>query len=133
MAGKSTPFDESDSNSNGDFDMKQLVKLEVQKYLKKSNLKGGSRAIYASFAGNVSKIALTRNNSDTWVIDSGATSHMCATLSNFTQYKTKKLGRNVVLPDGTIQQIKHIGIVCFRDRFKLDDVLHILTFKFNLL
>lgn len=33
LVGKSTPFDESDTKSDGEIDMKQLVKMEVKKYL----------------------------------------------------------------------------------------------------
>lgn len=73
------------------------------------------------------------NNQDNWIIDSGAISHMCVKLSCFTHYTAKKLARTVLLPDGTLQNIKNIGLVCFNERFSIENVLHVPTFKFNLL
>lgn len=126
IAGQSTPFGSDDDSTDNDLDMKQLVKKELQKFLlRKGNLEAGCSAVYAGFAGNVLEIVVTECSVDNWIIDTGATSHMCAKLTNFTQYTAKKLARTVLLPDRTLPQIKHMGTVCFNDKFRLENVLHV--------
>lgn len=70
--------------------------------------------------------------SDAWIVDSGATSHVFSSLSLFTEFKAVE-NLTVTLPNGTTVPIMHIGIVNLTPRLSLHHVLHIPSFKFNLL
>lgn len=134
LVGHATPFDFYGDSDGSEIGMKQIVKKEVQRYLSgKGNLEAGCSAMYAGFVGNVLEYVIINYENDHWIIDSGATSHMYAKLVNFTQYTTRKIARTIILPDSTIQQIKHVGTICFNEKFELKIILHVPTFKFNLL
>ncbi|KAL0462181.1 UNVERIFIED_CONTAM: hypothetical protein Slati_0105700 [Sesamum latifolium] len=69
----------------------------------------------------------------TWIIDSGATRHVCADINLFTHYYKPNTSSKVTLPDGTKQTVAHIGNVKLSDHIILEHVLHIPTFSVNLL
>ncbi|KAL2893510.1 Retrovirus-related Pol polyprotein from transposon RE1, partial [Bienertia sinuspersici] len=77
------------------------------------------------------KICLLSYLQTQWVIDSGATNHVCNNLHLFSNYKP--LNRSILLPDGKRVTITHIGIVVLHDTIKLQHVLYAPKFKFNLL
>lgn len=68
-----------------------------------------------------------------WIIDSGATSHMCPTLSIFQEYKPVKTKQLVVLPNGKNQSVSHIGNILLFYSLQLKHVLHLPAFKYKLL
>lgn len=67
-----------------------------------------------------------------WIVDSGATSHVCSDLNLFSEVCPIS-GVTVSLPNGTSVPISHTGTVRISDDLILYDVLHVNTFKFNLL
>ncbi|KAL0448952.1 UNVERIFIED_CONTAM: hypothetical protein Slati_1451600 [Sesamum latifolium] len=69
----------------------------------------------------------------TWIVDSGATRHVCANLNLFTHYHKSNNHTEVSLPDGSKQPVAHIGTVKLSDQIILEHVLHIPTFSINLL
>lgn len=69
--------------------------------------------------------------SDAWIVDSGATSHVCSGLSLFTEFKAVE-NLTVTLSNGTTA-IMHKGIVKLTPKMSLHHVLHIPSFKFNLI
>ncbi|KAL0373919.1 UNVERIFIED_CONTAM: Retrovirus-related Pol polyprotein from transposon RE1 [Sesamum radiatum] len=75
------------------------------------------------------------NNDDygSWIVDSGATRHVCANLKYFTNYFTPLKPTRVSLPDGSKKLIAHIGTVKLSPYITLEHVLYIPTFSVNLL
>ena len=67
-----------------------------------------------------------------WIIDSGATSHVCSDLSLFCETVSVS-GVNVSLPNDTRVEITHTGTVPISHALILHDVLHVPSFKFNLI
>lgn len=70
--------------------------------------------------------------SDAWIVDSSATSHVCSGLSLFTEFKAVE-NLTVTLSNGTTAPIMHKGIVKLTPKMSLHHVLHIPSFKFNLI
>ena len=67
-----------------------------------------------------------------WILDSGATDHICSSLDLFIAHKTIK-PVSIRLPNGS-QVMTHItGIVCFSSTFVLHNVLYLPSFSFNLI
>ncbi|KAL5782709.1 hypothetical protein ACOSP7_007738 [Xanthoceras sorbifolium] len=89
----------------------------------------------SSCSGNLFSFPFSNHrylNSRTWVIDSGATHHVCCNstlFSSFTEIPTTQ----VTLPDGRTVHITRIGLVRLTDMLVLHDVLYIPLFHFNLL
>lgn len=71
-------------------------------------------------------------SSGTWIIDSGATTHVCSDLALFSSTSSVS-GVTVTLPNGTREQITHVGTVHISDVLILCDVLYVPSFQFNLL
>jgi hypothetical protein len=67
-----------------------------------------------------------------WIIDTGATHHICCSLDIFhTHFHIKPL--EVKLPDGSYVSTQTSGTIMFSDSFILHDVLYIPQFSVNLL
>lgn len=81
---------------------------------------------------NLAGIALTVP-SNSWIIDIGATSHMCSSLALFSFYTPLTDSYYVQLSNGFQSQVTHIGNVNFTPHFQLEHVYYIPSFKFNLL
>ena len=67
-----------------------------------------------------------------WIIDSGATTHVCSDLAMFNETNTV-FGVTVSLPNDTRVQITHTGTIPLSHSLILQDVLHVPSFKFNLI
>jgi len=67
-----------------------------------------------------------------WIIDSGATDHICSSLSHFTSYH--QINHIFVkLPNGNQVFANYSGSVFINQDYVLDNVLYIPNFTFNLL
>ncbi|KAL2942770.1 Retrovirus-related Pol polyprotein from transposon RE2, partial [Bienertia sinuspersici] len=66
-----------------------------------------------------------------WVIGSGATVHVCNSLHLFAN--SKPMNGSILIPDGKIITITHIGTVVLNDTIRLQHVLYAPDLKFNLL
>jgi len=64
-----------------------------------------------------------------WVLDSGATDHVCVSLSNFASYKPVPIN----LPNGHHVLAKYFGTVVFNKKIYLSNVLYLPNFAFNLI
>lgn len=108
--------------------------------INKQNLTGGQSSQNTSAQGEFAmlsgKICLLANafSNGQWLIDSGATDHICSNLNMFISYKPVN-GNNdyIVIPDGRQVPILHVGSVKIQDNLILHDVLHIPLFQFNLI
>ncbi|XP_010463119.1 PREDICTED: uncharacterized protein LOC104743769 [Camelina sativa] len=70
--------------------------------------------------------------SGSWIIDSGATSHVCCDLSRFRETYLVS-GVMVTLPDGNKLEIKHVGTIHLSDALVLYNVLYVPAFQFNMI
>ncbi|KAL2932544.1 Retrovirus-related Pol polyprotein from transposon RE2 [Bienertia sinuspersici] len=69
-----------------------------------------------------------------WIIDSGATDHICYDLSLFHDYKDfQDMHNSITIADGQKVLIEHIGTIKFSNGIVLNKVLHVPGFKYNLL
>ena len=69
---------------------------------------------------------------DVWVIDTGATHHVCCDISFFSHCEPIQ-NMNIMLPNGDTVAIDQIGTVHLSNNFHLDNVLFVPLFTFNLL
>ncbi|XP_019435943.1 PREDICTED: uncharacterized protein LOC109342409 [Lupinus angustifolius] len=67
-----------------------------------------------------------------WILDTGATDHVCPYLSSFVSYQSIK---HVIikLPNGSVVMAIYYGLVIFSEDLLLHNVLFIPEFKFNLI
>ncbi|KAL0360335.1 UNVERIFIED_CONTAM: hypothetical protein Sradi_3718000 [Sesamum radiatum] len=83
------------------------------------------------FAGKVSN--LTKIDLSCWIIDSGATNHICANITFFKSYSKPLHPQFIHLPDGSKKAVLYTGNVQLNDTITLDHVLFIPDFSVNLL
>src|SRR5262249_3117931 len=113
-----TPLDvRADITTNSwNNEIASLVQQEVIKYMKNQNLNNVESAGCVGYAGmsgmnliNCSFKAL--HDVGIWVVDTGATSHMCHDFSLFTKITKLQNPIPVYLPDGSIKHATHRGII----------------------
>lgn len=85
-------------------------------------------------AGTTTPLFFFHNETENWIIDSGATDHMTSRLSSLdTPIDMKSSPHTYVgLPNGTKTRIQHTGFVKLDETISLDHVLQIPDFKYNL-
>ncbi|KAK2359287.1 hypothetical protein QL285_084673 [Trifolium repens] len=71
-------------------------------------------------------------NLESFILDTGATDHVCHCLQ-FFQFIKRIKPINIKLPNGTLVQTCHAGSISFDQNFFLSDVLYIPNFSFNLI
>nr|KYP54541.1 Retrovirus-related Pol polyprotein from transposon TNT 1-94 [Cajanus cajan] len=99
------------------------------------NQVGTTSGLSISQAGN-SVLTVTCNiskeNNNSWILDSGATDHVVSSLHLYSEYR--KISPILVkLPNGHQVQATHAGNICFSDNLYLEDVLYLPCFQFNLI
>ncbi|KAG5601390.1 hypothetical protein H5410_032760 [Solanum commersonii] len=72
-------------------------------------------------------------NSNTWIVDSGASEHMCYNSSCFTFMCLLKVPLTINLPNCHTIQVTHIGTVSLFSYVAIENVLYVPSFKFNLM
>lgn len=72
-------------------------------------------------------------NSNTWIIDSGASEHMCFDSNAFVSLTPLRIPLHINLPNSFKVTVTHIGRVYFLPDYVLENVLYVATFKYNLL
>ncbi|KAL2903523.1 Retrovirus-related Pol polyprotein from transposon RE1 [Bienertia sinuspersici] len=84
-------------------------------------------------AANVAGKCLITNLDTKWIIDSGATDHFCANLDLFDENKKyDKIPNTITVVDGKQSLVEHIGTISVGNGIELMDVLHVPSFKYNL-
>ncbi|KAL0458615.1 UNVERIFIED_CONTAM: hypothetical protein Slati_0488700 [Sesamum latifolium] len=83
------------------------------------------------FASNTS--SLSEIDLNCWIIDSGATNHICANIALFQSFIKPSYPHFIHLPDGSKRFVSCIGVVKLTDTITLDHVLFIPEFSVNLL
>ncbi|XP_019157978.1 PREDICTED: uncharacterized protein LOC109154699 [Ipomoea nil] len=71
-------------------------------------------------------------HSFSWILDSGATDHIACSLDSFDDYYVVE-GTMVNLPNGKHIRVEHMGNITLGDGICLRNVLHIPSFKFNII
>ncbi|GAA0154387.1 hypothetical protein LIER_12383 [Lithospermum erythrorhizon] len=71
-------------------------------------------------------------SSSSWIVDSGASTHVCGNLAYFDTQQPVKSFTPVHLPDNFVKSIKSIGVAKLSDEVVLVDCLHMPSFKCNL-
>jgi len=90
-----------------------------------------------TLATNVSCICMNTNfdfneSYHYWIINSGATSHICCSKEQFNSYKCLH-DSHVLLPNSTKVKVEGVGSIQLNNDIFLHNVLFIPTFRFNLL
>ncbi|KAL4377039.1 hypothetical protein GQ457_02G041930 [Hibiscus cannabinus] len=67
-----------------------------------------------------------------WIIDSGASRHVCAFKESFDSLCPIQ-GGSIMLPDNSIVKVEYSGTIRLSSKLVLHDVLYVPEFKFNLL
>ncbi|KAK9121177.1 hypothetical protein Syun_018794 [Stephania yunnanensis] len=75
----------------------------------------------------------TSFSSDAWIMDSGATNHMCINYDLLVNIIALAKPVSICLPDGHTQEVTCIGDVHLSSDIFLSSCLHINSFKYNLL
>ena len=75
---------------------------------------------------------LSHSTSPEWLIDSGATYHICPNMDMFDSFEPLTQGDNINIPNGTKVQVLHKGTVKLNDDITLKNVLHVPGFCFRL-
>lgn len=70
---------------------------------------------------------------EAWIIDSGASDHMTGSLGLLFNTVPQHQQSKINLPNGQTSLISHKGSVCITPSLTLKDVIHIPSFKHNLL
>lgn len=69
-----------------------------------------------------------------WLVDNGATDHICSDLAMFSTYnKVTSSNEFIIVPDGRKIPILHTGIILLDNEFVLQNVLHVPDFQFHLI
>ena len=80
----------------------------------------------------ISNISINACSLSTWIIDSGASHHICISFSWFQSY-TEITPINIKLPNGNFAIAKSSGTVRFSNEFILENVLYVPNFSINLI
>lgn len=105
--------------------------------LLKSAQSSESAGSSVNFAGNLSVLpsfaCFSDSNHASWILDSGASDHMCFIKSLFTSMTPLSQPLHISLPNGQLVTILHSGTVPLINDIILTNVLYVPLFKYNLL
>ncbi|KAL2229041.1 UNVERIFIED_CONTAM: Retrovirus-related Pol polyprotein from transposon RE1 [Sesamum indicum] len=111
-----------------------IVRSELKKYMQNDVPTDPLKINFAqldNFAGNC--VNPPSVISSDWIIDSGATNHICADIQLFHSYTKLTTPLIIHLPNGHTQSVYHIGSVHLTTDIELTHVLHVPVFSVNLL
>ncbi|XP_021903455.1 uncharacterized protein LOC110818769 isoform X2 [Carica papaya] len=77
--------------------------------------------------------ALSLLEGSSWIVDTGASNHMCCDSKHLKTLKPIKEIILAYLPNGTIKLVYHVGDLHLNSTVKLTYTLHISIFKYNLI
>lgn len=119
-------------------DMSEFIQQEVSRILKNKGENGEDQVNFIQteeFASNVFLNSVFKNSDATknWILDIGATSHICNTKDNFHTLKHLLEPIVIHLPDGSKRLVKQHGNIRIHPAIELKNALFISEFKYNLL
>ncbi|KAL2243773.1 UNVERIFIED_CONTAM: Retrovirus-related Pol polyprotein from transposon TNT 1-94 [Sesamum indicum] len=83
------------------------------------------------FAGNTAKP--TGIGLSSWIIDTGATNHVCANIASFHSFAKPATPHFIHLPDGSKSAVTYVGSVQLSDKITLHNVFFVPQFSVNLI
>ncbi|KAM6548530.1 hypothetical protein CsatB_020206 [Cannabis sativa] len=108
-------------SSSGHIDLssqcQQLISLLSQQ------LSNTTNAEPPAIAPAASNLAGTKSNSTSWIVDSGATHHMCCNFRCFSSFSNIPFPKFVSLPNGQSLPVHNIGTVKINSKITLQNVL----------
>ncbi|KAL2241352.1 UNVERIFIED_CONTAM: Retrovirus-related Pol polyprotein from transposon RE1 [Sesamum indicum] len=120
---------------------KQLTEMmaDLISLMQKKNTVGDPISNYSNFtchddvefAGNTSDPSGI--DLDYWIIDTGATNHICSNLRLFHSFTTPTQPIHIYLPDGTSKPAMYVGLIRLNKLVTLTNVLYLPSFSVNLL
>lgn len=111
-----------------------LFKQEIHKYIKgKSVDEHASYANAYDFVGTTSSPSNLFLSSDSWILDTGASSHMCFNKSLLQHFNSHFPPTKIHLPDSSVKIISTHGQASLHPQLQLNHVLFIPQFRFNLI
>lgn len=72
-------------------------------------------------------------SSISWILDSGATDHICPDLNKFMTIQAVNEPTFITIPDGRKISVLHTGSIKLNDTLLLHNVLHVPDFQFQLI
>lgn len=121
------------NSGNYDTSLVNAVCQEVLRAIKgKEKMEFSANFVGITFAPNALHAQAEFDDHD-WVIDTGATYHMCFNHSLFHGFQQLLKPIMVGLPDGTIKKVTKVGDIVVTDDIVLHSVLYIPEFRHNLL
>ena len=69
-----------------------------------------------------------------WILDSGASDHICSDISLSKKHDVLKGKQNtIIIPNGAHVSVKFIGTVWLDNGLKLNKVIYVRDFKYNII
>ena len=93
----------------------------------------GNPFSYHHFVANVYKSSSLLHTSFSWIIDSGATDHICSNRDLFLSFTSLNQPHFIGLPDGHHATVSFIGDIQLHDSIILHRVLYVPSFKYNII
>ncbi|XP_009803508.1 uncharacterized protein [Nicotiana sylvestris] len=125
-------------SQNQSFSREQISKLvNIIRQVQVGNAGNTGSEINANaVAGTILKYSgtcLSVFNIKTWIIDSGASEHMCFDSSSFLELSPLPIPVHISLPNSFQLYVTHIRRVSIQNDMILEKVLYVPSFKYNLL
>lgn len=117
----------------------EVVQEELQKLMRGKGIESNGVINYAQvldYAGINSDFVMNSVDSlgcGTWIVDTGASNHMCSDRSLFLSLKPAHKITQVLLSDGSAKQVRTLGDIVLSDKITLTNVLYVRDFQHNLL
>ena len=133
--------DTNHKTSLSDIDLSSIIQKEITKYIKGKRSLAQALFAHTSFAGITSAPILSCNlntsglpsTKGSWVIDTGASNHMCNDLDLLADACNINPPLPIYLPDGRTCLVYKVGQVNLSKTITLTNVLYLPHFNFNLL
>ena len=69
-----------------------------------------------------------------WILDMGASDHICCDITVFNQYNALTGRHNtIIIPDGAYVKVKFVGTIQLNNGLKSKGVFYVPDFKYNLI
>ncbi|XP_074342808.1 uncharacterized protein LOC141680498 [Apium graveolens] len=111
----------------------QILQLIGKESITNDSNNTGSIDMAGKFCNMAGQFSFTSSSGTNWIVDSGATDHMCCDISLFTSHDIVHTPSSyITIPNGKQVQIAHTGTVNRSNDIVLKNVLYVPDFKFNL-
>lgn len=112
----------------------RIIQQEVAKYLNNLNPNLANLVNLLESSDTTDSYVLTafnRDNYESWIIDTRASSHITRNLKLFDSMHSLKTPCTVILPNGTHFSVTKAGNIHLQPNLLLTDVLYVSQFKFS--